>query len=96
MNVPTLIRLPWRFYTDHLERGLPTPAEHERSNARHVWVRADDPALPELLDDARYYADPHGPDGGGMDAAWYRGLKASAKATVAAIEAVLKQRDALG
>lgn len=87
MNAEKLIRLPWRFYTDHLERELPTPKEHERSNKRHVWVRADDPALPELLSDARYYADPYGPDGGGADAAWYRGLKASAKATVNAIEA---------
>lgn len=75
-----LIRLPQKFFTDHWERALPTP-EVVRETKSHVFVRADDPALPELLNDAEYYAHPNGPD-----ADWLGGLKASARATVRAIK----------
>lgn len=55
------IRLPRMFYDDHWSRDLPTPeAVHE--NTRSVWVWVDDPDLPELLNDARHYADPVGFD----------------------------------
>lgn len=88
-----LIRLPWMFYTDHMDRELPTPQEVPPSNKRALWVRRDDPALGELLSDARYYADPNGPDGfacGSDDNEghlWGLRLKRSAKLTAEAIEA---------
>jgi len=51
-----LIRLPRAFYDDHRDRGgLPTP-EAVRESPRFVWVRRDDPDLPELVSDAEYYA----------------------------------------
>ncbi len=78
------IKLPPAFYQDHDERSLPTPEDIGNAKS-YVLVRADDPALPELLNDAEYYAHPYGPDGEGLG-----GLRASAKATVRAI------RDALG
>lgn len=77
-----LVRLPWRFFVDHDERALPTP-EIVRSTKAHAFVSVDDPALSELLDDARHYAHPYGPDNCPL------GIIASAKATVKAIEAAL-------
>lgn len=70
------IRIPWKFYIDHYERGLPTPEEVKTTNA-HVFIRADDPSLESLRADAEFYCDRFGPD-----APW---LKASARATLAAI-----------
>ena len=49
-----LIRIPLRFYDDHESRDLPTPELVKRTSTYGV-VRSDDPALPELLDVARYY-----------------------------------------
>ena len=72
-----LIRIPKGFYQDHADRDLPTP-EVVRCTSRHLYVRSDDPALPELLNDAEYYSDPHGPWAG-------IGLRSSALATVRAI-----------
>lgn len=58
------IRIPRTFYVDHQERDLPTPvAIHEI--VRHVWIDRNDPALPELIDDARHYADPTATDAPG-------------------------------
>lgn len=76
----TLIRLPQRFFVDHEERDLPTP-EVVRHTKAHFFVRAADPALPELLNDAEFYSHRWGPDGEGLE-----GLKASARATVKAIK----------
>lgn len=81
------IRIPERFYTDHLERDLDTP-EDIGDNARYAVVRSDDPALAELLDDAEYYAHPSGPDAGP------KGITMSAKATVRAIRDVIGWEDA--
>lgn len=76
-HTPTpLVRLPRKFVDDHFERALATP-EYVKASATHCWVRPDDPAIPELLDDARYYADQYGPD-----APW---LKPGARAVVAAL-----------
>jgi hypothetical protein len=74
-----MIRVPARFYVDHMERALPTPAE-VRGTARHVWIAADDPHVSALLSDARFYAEPFGPD------ACPPGIIASARATIRAIE----------
>lgn len=79
--MPETIRIPHKFFDDHAARELPTP-DVVRSTQRHYWIRADDPALAELLDDARYYAGPHGPSD--FDGAY--GLRRSARATVKAIE----------
>lgn len=81
------IRIPERFYTDHLERDLDTP-EDIGDNARYAVVRSDDPALAELLNDAEHYAHPSGPD------AAPAGVVASAKATVRAIRDVIGWGDA--
>lgn len=56
-----LMRLPVKFYDDHQERDLDTPVAVRRTK-RHVYVDPADPALPELVGDARYYADPVGFD----------------------------------
>jgi hypothetical protein len=77
-----LVRVPAKFYVDHEERSLPTPQEVRRTD-RHVWVRRNDPELPGLLSDARYYAHQYGPD------LCSRGLISSAKATVKAIESAM-------
>jgi len=78
-----LIRIPWAFYIDHSERDLETP-EIVKSTKRHIWIRADDPALSELRSDAAYYCHKYGPD-----AEYLFGLKASARATMNAINAAL-------
>lgn len=76
-------RIPRAFYDDHFERELPTP--------KAIWgipmyppkggyiIAADDPALPELINDAQYYAHADGPDEAPP------GLKRAAKALLAAL-----------
>ena len=81
MSRPTVstLSLPAYFFDDHDERELPTPRVLHRT-ARTVTVAANDPNLAELLNDAGHYAAP--------DMHWaseYRGLVASARATVRAI-----------
>jgi hypothetical protein len=80
----TLIKLPTAFFIDHQERDLDTPAVVKRTRT-HVFVRADDPAIPELLDDARHYSD----SAAFMDRAYF-GLCMSARATERAITAALR------
>lgn len=75
-----LIRLPQRFLMDHEDRALPTPEVVKQTKA-HFFVRADDPNLSELLNDAEFYSHRWGPDGEGLE-----GIKASARATVKAIK----------
>jgi hypothetical protein len=79
MSTADLIRVPIRFYEDHESRELDTP-KAVRFTKRHVFIRRGDPAIPELLNDAQYYAHPYGPDD--------LGLKASARATVTALQGV--------
>jgi hypothetical protein len=69
-----LIKLPRMFFDDHEERALATPAV-VKGTRTHVWIRRDDPAVPELLADAHYYAD-------GTNAVW---LRPGARAIVAAL-----------
>ena len=73
--------LPAKFFDDHDERELPTPRVLRRT-ARTVTIAANDPNLVELLNDAEHYADVDGPCAGQRE---YRGLVASARATVRAI-----------
>lgn len=80
-----LIRVPAKFLVDHWERDLPTP-ESVRSNSRYEWIRADDPALDELIGDAEFYADPYGPQ---TERDWAK------KAAVALLRAIYTQRPEL-
>lgn len=76
-----MIRIPLHFYRDHAERDLPTPVNHSRSKS-YAIVAASDPALPELLSDAKFYASTMG------DREWSScppGIVRSAAATVRAI-----------
>ena len=76
-----LIKLPLTFYQDHEERDLDTP-QPVQTTRTHVIVRADDPALDELLSDAMHYADSVASMG-----REYFGLCMSARATERAIKA---------
>lgn len=75
------IRLPRVFFEDHRSRDLDTPTIID-SSSRYIWIDESDPAIPELLSDAEYYAseamhmDPPRP-----------GLAASARATLVALNA---------
>lgn len=72
------LTIPAAFLADHAERDLPTPTILRAKGSR-VVVCADDPALPDLIDDARYYAE------NGNDApSW---LKRSAAALLKALSA---------
>ena len=71
-----VIKVPAHFLDDHADRDLPTPAILKRCG-RYYMVAIDDPALGELLSDARYYA-------WDVDEA-PRGLIMSARATVRAL-----------
>ena len=84
---PKTIRIPERFYVDHMERALDTPADLGKCRT-HAIVSVDDPHLGELLSDAEHYAHPSGPD------ACPRGIIMSAKATVRAIRNVIGWDDA--
>jgi hypothetical protein len=57
----SLLRIPRRFYEDHDERALPTPAVVKFTKT-HIWIDADDAALDELRSDAEHYAHRYGPD----------------------------------
>jgi hypothetical protein len=77
-----IIQIPKRFYDDHVERDLPAPTiVHE--TGRYYLIRSDDPALPELLNDARYYANANGPDMAP------RGLRPAALALIHAVDEAL-------
>ncbi len=81
-----LIRIPSRFYEDHVERDLPVPSVIKETQ-RYIWIDADSPHLSEFLDDAKHYA---GDAISLSDFPDLIGVKASAKATVKAIEAALR------
>ena len=78
------IRIPARFYHDHRERDLDTPANHSKAQG-YVVIDSDDPALPELISDAEYYASDTGGEGGFFSTG-YGGLVLSARATLKAIQ----------
>lgn len=72
------MKIPKVFFIDHAERDLPTP-DILSETARHITICATDPSLPELMSDARHYADPRGTD----SEFW---LRRAAAALVAAVE----------
>ena len=78
------LRLPKRFYKDHVWRDLPTPAII-RETARHYFIDTEDIAkLAELYSDAQFYADYSMIAEVGCRS--HIGLVSSAAATVRAIE----------
>lgn len=82
----SLLRLPRLFFEDHGNRDLPTP-EPVRETKKHVFVRREDAAVRDLLEDAQFYCDPYGPD------LAPRGLIASARATVKAIQSATARKE---
>jgi len=84
------VKVPAYFFVDHLDRlPLQTPAEIGGGKT-YVWIALDDPHTNALLEDAQFYCDPHGPGAGDPD---YRGLRASARGVVKAIEKAMKTRE---
>ena len=81
-QMENLIKIPTRFYEDHLERDLECP-EIIKETKTHYWISADDEHLGELHDDADFYAFPY-VDARPGDYLW--GIVVSARATVKAIE----------
>lgn len=77
-----IIRIPKRFFDDHMERGLPTPSHRDWRGG--YAVRVDDPDLGELVDDARHYAHDGCDCGPALKRAAEALLNAIAKATGAA------------
>jgi len=76
-----LIKIPQRFFRDHQDRDLETP-EIVKATKTHFWIKADDPHIGELYDDADYYAEPY-IDAKPGDYVW--GVVVSARATKCAI-----------
>lgn len=73
------IDLPAKFWQDHDERALPA-GKLIKVVGNRVRIECTEEELAEILDDAKFYSDVNGPD------QLPPGLKASAKATVRAIE----------
>lgn len=78
------VKVPARFFDDHCDRDLGEGCNEISRNSKGVIVEFTDAALAELLNDAKYYATGFS----GEDAVEIRGLIASARATVKAIQAV--------
>lgn len=81
LNEPP-IKIPRRFYDDHVDRDLPAPRIAKETKANY-WVYSDE-NIRELLSDAKYY-DECLKNGGWQDA-YVRGIALSARATRKAIE----------
>jgi hypothetical protein len=66
-----IVRIPLAFYIDHDERALPCP-EAVKVTRSHAWIDTTDPAFPELVSDARFYAgsDDGSPGFAGTDCDW--------------------------
>lgn len=77
------VKLPAKFIDDHRERDCDTPAILKTVGKCYV-MRVDDPAMPELLNDAAYYAD-ESMSRGGFDPC-YSGLIQSARRLLAAYQ----------
>ena len=76
----TLVKIPHRFFIDHVERDLPAPVIVKRTKS-HLWIDHNDANFAELRNDAEHYATaictadfPH-----------LLGIVTSAKATIKAI-----------
>lgn len=77
------IRVPRKFFDDHVERDLPSP-KILRETKNHYFIPKNDEAVSELLSDADYYAEMRRL--GGLEPG-LGGLAMSAEATARAIRA---------
>jgi len=77
-----LVRIPKRFYQDHVERDLPAPAVVKSTNL-HYWIDLDDASIADLMSDAEFYKDEM--TSGYADRTIF-GLQRSAQATYDAIK----------
>ena len=79
MQFPITIQVAPRFWYDHKDRGCSPTAEVIKYTDKNVTVLLDETAWADLYSDAEYY--------GGSDSNWfagdYRGIVASARATLA-------------
>jgi hypothetical protein len=80
------IRIPKRFYNDHVARDLKAPAVIRKTKQHYIIDATPSSAFDELLSDALFYADG---DASGFDMSDpdIRGIVASARATARALEA---------
>ena len=72
------VRIPKRFYDDHVKRGHPAPVV-VKTTMKHYWIDTIGEKVDNLLVAAEFYAD--GPVLG-------IGLRSSARATARALRAV--------
>jgi hypothetical protein len=81
------IRIPFRFYQDHQERDLDTPVNYAKSKS-YAIIDSEDPALPELISDASFYANQEM-----CGELWEscRGIVLSARATLKAIRKEVRE-----
>lgn len=56
------VRIPAKFYDDHVERGLPAPPIVIAYKRNGYVIDPDRKHFAELVDDAEFYAHPYGPD----------------------------------
>ena len=77
------IKIPKRFYEDHVERDLPAPQILKETN-QHFFIDFHSEHLMELLSDASYYADPE--SYGAVFGSPLSALIRSARATESAIK----------
>ncbi|KKN48349.1 hypothetical protein LCGC14_0653840 [marine sediment metagenome] len=52
----TIIRIPQRFYNDHVDRDLPAP-DIVKATRRHYWINTNHPHFAELMNDANHYGE---------------------------------------
>ena len=80
----TILKLPPRFWDDHYQRCAENPGERReiKVTKRYALVELDAEALEDLVSDAVYYGGKYAPDA----FTWLNGIKASARATVRALE----------
>ena len=79
------IKVPQRFYLDHVNRDLPA-GKIIKSTSKHFIIEVDQATFDELLNDAQFYADAsYVIEQMGRE---YIGLVRSAQSTVRALQAV--------
>jgi hypothetical protein len=54
-----MIKIPKRFYIDHIERDLPAPKILRETKSHYFIDGQDTTAFQELVSDAEFYAEPN-------------------------------------
>ena len=79
------VKVPQRFYLDHVNRDLPA-GKIVKTSGKHFIIEVDQATFDELLNDAQFYADAsYVIEQMGRE---YIGLVRSAQSTVRALQAV--------